>query len=98
MGPYYHGDVSFVCSYCSIGDWFVLRQISKNIDPQTFSTFVALLRIQYEQAGKEKHVANGRGRSKSTMERLFATEARKTASYGGGGGDRDYPEKEGSKV
>ena len=36
-----------VCANCNVGDWFVLRQIKRNIDQRLFADLVATLAADY---------------------------------------------------
>ena len=44
-----YDDVIMVTQYCSVGDWFTLRQMSINVDCFTFEKFFSIVADQYRQ-------------------------------------------------
>ncbi|TRY72555.1 hypothetical protein TCAL_00996 [Tigriopus californicus] len=42
-------EMSMVCDNCGYGDWFILRQMKKNVDALTFASLISLLSKDTEQ-------------------------------------------------
>ena len=49
--------VSYVTSKCFIGDWFVLYQISRNVNMYFFRTFMKELRRDMKKNPKKHHLS-----------------------------------------
>ena len=52
---------------CSLGDWFVLYQLSKNLDKLFFMDFLALLSTKHEAGDEESDGEKLLGQSKSAL-------------------------------
>ena len=52
---------------CSLGDWFVLYQLSKNLDKLFFMDFLTLLSTKHEAGDEESDGENLLSQSKSAL-------------------------------
>eukprot|EP00095_Tigriopus_kingsejongensis_P006882 maker-scaffold125_size330479-snap-gene-0.14 protein:Tk06882 transcript:maker-scaffold125_size330479-snap-gene-0.14-mRNA-1 annotation:"innexin inx2-like" len=48
-------EMSMVCDNCGYGDWFILRQIKKNVDVMTFTTLISVLAKETERQIADFH-------------------------------------------
>ena len=62
-------DVSVVCSRCSLGDWFILRQIGKNVNAHTFRRLVRELANDCKREDDAKELVGQMSRRSGEQER-----------------------------
>merc|ERR1719295_2469791 len=59
--------IKAVMTRCYVGDWFVLNQLSKNVTPYFFRSFVKELRAEMRERPKRSHSKKSTASANTTL-------------------------------